>query len=150
MPGPPPKPARLRVLSGNPSKRPLHPEPEPELATGLSPPAFLTTEGLTEWDRLVPELESLKLLAAIDAGMIAGLCQSWSTFVRCSEILNGDDAPDVGSMDWRRLHATANESHRHYLRLGSEFGLSPSARGRLSVEPEDSPGNKMRKWLREH
>ena len=44
MPGPPPKPTKLKLLAGNPGKRPLNEnEPEPE-AVAPSVPAHLDDE----------------------------------------------------------------------------------------------------------
>jgi hypothetical protein len=49
-PGPPPQPTHLSLLKGNPSKRPLRPEPEPERAANVpDPPSFLSKYAVDEW-----------------------------------------------------------------------------------------------------
>jgi len=51
-----PKPTRLKMLTGNPGKRPLNPnEPRPE-ATIPDAPAELSAGARAEWDRLAADL----------------------------------------------------------------------------------------------
>ena len=49
MRGPPPKPTYLRILEGNPSKRPLNRnEPQPPPVETLDPPDYLGGHAATE------------------------------------------------------------------------------------------------------
>jgi hypothetical protein len=49
----PPVPLQLRLLRGNPSKRPLRPEPQPEIAADVpDPPPFLSKYAQDEWWRV--------------------------------------------------------------------------------------------------
>ncbi len=50
MPGRPPKPTALKLLQGNPGKRPL-PKGEPRPPVGCEPPANLTKRARGVWDR---------------------------------------------------------------------------------------------------
>ena len=59
----PPVPFPLKVLRGNPGKRPMKPEPQPEQATDVpAPPPFITGYAADEWWRTAPELQRLGLL----------------------------------------------------------------------------------------
>ena len=83
----------------------------------------------------MPQLLVGRLVAERDAGMLAGLCQSWAVFVLMSKKLNkllADEGSDP--MDVRRTAASANDAFRSYHRAALEFGLSPSSRSRLSIE----------------
>jgi phage terminase small subunit len=74
MRGRKPTPTRLKVLTGNPGKRPLnaaehHPEPAvPDCPPELGPVAR------REWDRLVSELAPLRLLTHLDRAALAAYC----------------------------------------------------------------------------
>src|SRR3954470_9706696 len=73
-----PKPTRLKVLTGNPGKRPLNTnEPEPEPAVPECPPE-LGPVAKREWDRLVNELSSLRLLTNLDRGALASYCGAYA------------------------------------------------------------------------
>jgi phage terminase small subunit len=66
-----PKPTHLKVLSGNPGRRPL-PESEPKPQPVAPPcPDWLPEEARAKWDELAPELERLGLLTAVDGPAFA-------------------------------------------------------------------------------
>ena len=66
MSGPPRKPTRLRILEGNPSKRPLpnnEPQPDPTMPEC---PDWLMADAKEEWHRVAPELHRIGLLTIVD------------------------------------------------------------------------------------
>ena len=66
MRGRKPKPAKLRLLEGNPGKRRVI---EVATASGVPDvPGWLDDEAKAEWTRIVPILTEMRLLAAIDRG----------------------------------------------------------------------------------
>jgi len=71
-----PKPTRLKVLTGNPGKRPMNtnePKPEP---TVPECPNELGPVARAEWDRLAAELGKLKILTALDRAALAAYCRA--------------------------------------------------------------------------
>ena len=71
-----PKPTALKVLEGNPGKRPLNDrEPVPPKAT-LKCPAWLLPEAKKEWKRLAPALEAMGVLTMADLTAFEGYCQA--------------------------------------------------------------------------
>src|SRR5690606_36938676 len=85
-----PKPTNLKVLEGNPGKRPLNqnePKPKP-----IRPkcPTWLDKEAEKMWRSLAPELESLHLLTIIDVAALAAACQRWYTYVHCEKVIQED------------------------------------------------------------
>ncbi|OKO68072.1 hypothetical protein AC629_42360 [Bradyrhizobium sp. NAS80.1] len=145
MSGPPPIPLQLRILRGNPSKRPLRPEPQPAVDPQCpEPPPFVTGYAADEWWRVGPELHRLGLLTAVDIAVLAAYCTSYQLWRQAQEALermaNRDDSMHgllVKSADGnaRRnpLVKIAADAAADMLRYAGEFGLTPVARSRLAV-----------------
>ena len=73
-------PTHLRLLRGNPGKRPIKPEPEPAVPDKPpEPPNFLSDEAKNEWWRVAPELHALSLLTVLDVMPLAAYCQAENT-----------------------------------------------------------------------
>jgi P27 family predicted phage terminase small subunit len=73
-----PTPTRLKLLTGNPGKRPLNPdEPRPEVAAPECPQE-LGPVARQEWDRLVEELVALGLLTNLDRAALAAYCGAYA------------------------------------------------------------------------
>src|SRR5690349_7620654 len=82
-----PKPTRLKVLTGNPGKRPLNAAeltPEPAIPDC---PAELGPVARREWDRLVVELASLRLLTNLDRAALAAYCGSYALWAESMEAI---------------------------------------------------------------
>ncbi len=147
--GPPPKPSALKLLQGNPGKRPINErEPRPRGGTPRCPD-WLDEEAKACWKRLVPELKRMGVLSVIDADALCAYCDTWSRWKRAVLFLqqNGDvytvkdesgkakyvqQLPQVAMA--RNLLAALN-------RYQQEFGLTPAARSRLVIQEEQAgPG----------
>jgi phage terminase small subunit len=73
-----PKPTSLKVLQGNPGKRPLNenePKPPPRLPRS---PEHLSEEAKKEWRRAGKFLFQLGLVSDIDRAAFAAYCQAWA------------------------------------------------------------------------
>ena len=82
-----PKPTRLKVLTGNPGKRPLNnAEPRPEAAVPNCPDELGET-ARREWNRLVGELASLKLLTNFDRAALAAYCGAYALWAEATEAI---------------------------------------------------------------
>lgn len=71
--GNPRKPASLRLLEGNPGKRPIPVEPEP--AGDVHKPRGLKGRAAAIWDELAPILEDMGTLKSPDAHQFAVWCK---------------------------------------------------------------------------
>lgn len=137
--GPAPQPTALRLLKGNPSKRPINrAEPKPRLDIPDCP-AHLDKRARQEWAVLCPILQRMRVLTEADYMALANLCQEWSTMVQCQAQINDIgmlvEGPN-GQPIQNPLMRTVKDCMANITMLGREFGLTPSSRGRLSVEPE--------------
>jgi phage terminase small subunit len=77
MKGRKPTPTMLKVLSGNPGKRPLN-EREPAAPQGVpEPPEWLDDEAKAEWARVTVDLAAMGLLSQADRPALAAYCTAW-------------------------------------------------------------------------
>jgi P27 family predicted phage terminase small subunit len=154
--GRPPKPTALKLLTGNPGKRPLNgSEPQP-LATPPVCPDFLPADAKAKWAELAPELSRLGLLTVVDGEALACLCSAWADFKAATETIakegryqlvggwpvevKGDDGEVRTEVRGGQLqphpalaqHARAMKAIKEFAAL---FGLEPSSRSRLHVRP---------------
>jgi P27 family predicted phage terminase small subunit len=137
--GPPPKPSRQKELEGTyRADRAVRNEMTPTL--GAPPcPKSLTGEALAEWKRVVPELVRLGVLAVIDGSRLADYCRAHALAIKAAvraeaegEVIDTYKGPTRSP--W---HAVAHEARAQARMLGSEFGLTPSARSRVSGAEKD-------------
>ena len=137
MRGRKPIPTALKLLHGNPGRRPLNrAEPVAPPHDG-TPPAYLTGAAADEWRRLVPELHRLGILSTLDGDALALYCETWARWRQAeAEILKG-------GMVLRGRHGPIPSP---YVAIASrlagqlraplvEFGMTPSARARVKATP---------------
>jgi P27 family predicted phage terminase small subunit len=136
------KPTALKKLEGNPGKRPLNfqeitPEPIPPTC-----PGWLLPEAKREWRRLYPQLLELGLLSQIDRAALAGYCQAYARWRQAEESIRKKLTYGYTNKSGNRNKLAKPEVAiaQRYLELVrafcSEFGLTPSSRGRMVI-----PGN---------
>ncbi len=144
--GPPPKPTALRLLQGNPSKRPLNSrEPTPKAGTPRCP-EWLDEEAKACWKWLLAQLRDMGLVTQADAQAMINYCDTWSRWKRAVVFLqkNGDvytvkdEAGKVKYVQQWPQVAVARNLLSALNRYQQEFGLTPAARSRIAVG-EDQP-----------
>jgi P27 family predicted phage terminase small subunit len=141
----PPVPFPLKVLRGNPGKRPMRPEPQPEVAADVpEPPAFITGYAADEWWRSAPELHRLGLLTRIDVPALAAYCHAYGQWRMAAESLAKMQANDpvmnaqiiktkYGDAAMNPLVSIVRKHAGDVVRFAAEFGLTPIARTRLAA-----------------
>lgn len=132
MRGPAPKPTAVKVLTGNPGKRPLpEDEPRPDLGA-TAPPWILASPVLAaEWTRHATRLTDLGILTVMDADALAVLCVASVKFR--DQVAN--DAPADALM------ATSRELRQ----LWARFGMTPADRSRVKVA-KAAPASKLSRF----
>jgi P27 family predicted phage terminase small subunit len=144
--GPPPKPTALKVVGGNPGRRPINKEePAPEIVAPHCPP-HLAAEGVAEWERIMPLLIRYHIISEIDTAALALYCQSYARWqqaeAKISEIKlkTGDDGLLIKAPSGYPIQnpylAIANRAMEDCYKYLQQFGLSPSARTRVIVSTQ--------------
>ncbi|MBC7618295.1 MAG: phage terminase small subunit P27 family [Candidatus Saccharibacteria bacterium] len=159
-PGRRPLPANVHELRGNPSKKPLAAllnEFEPEIEIP-SFPSWIWPEAKKEWKRISVELERYGLISKLDRAALVLYCQAWAKMVWAEQML----ARAMRLAEEKRIEVEAlgqvydggdglmvktaggNFTYSHHWVVGKHaslevkryldlFGLSPSARTRVSI-----------------
>jgi P27 family predicted phage terminase small subunit len=141
--GPRPEPTALKLLKGNPGKRPLN-EREPRPSPGApEAPAHLDEEASREWDRVVGTLDQLGLVTTLDRAALAGYCQAWSRWVDAEMKLREYGAvlksPIKGVPLMSPYLTIANRALEQMRQFLSEFGMSPASRTRIRTDEPPAP-----------
>lgn len=134
-PGPKKKPTALRILEGNPSKRPIN-EFEPACDLPAVKPEIIIANRVAsqEWDRLMAAMPP-QLYTAMDAGVLTIYALSWSVLDECEKMLASNGlviATQKGLVTNPALRAwkAATES---IIKCADRLGLHPGARVSLKI-----------------
>lgn len=150
-----PKPTHLKVLDGNPGKRPLNqhePKPPP---IPPKPPTWLGPAGKKLWKLLAPQLEKLGLLTTVDGPAFEAVCQSYATWVDCEKYLRKHGltysytTENGGEYVQQRPEVSiGNKALQAVKAFMTEFGLTPASRSRINMKPPGEEDDPMEALLR--
>lgn len=135
-----PKPSQLKTLAGNPGGRPFNDrEPRPPVpAHTPRAPRWLGAEAKKVWRHLAPILRDLGLYSTVDRYALAMLCNAAGRWIQAEKDLAKQDlvlsGAEGGQYQNPLLHV-ANKAWEQIRRLAPEFGLTPSSRARLPINP---------------
>jgi len=126
-----------------------NPEPPTAIPT---PPKMLTGIALEEWDRITKLLAEAGCIAELDRTLLAAYCIEWAKFAKangqlrlCKSMLA---RTTKGSKQAHPLLGISNRAFANLLRICGEFGLSPAARARLSIEAKAAGDDPLERLLR--
>lgn len=142
-----PTPTALKILAGNPGKRPLN-KREPKPPPGApDPPEGMSEAERSVWDQLVPRLAEIGLCSTIDGRVLERYChfyvlwrrasgfvsQNGTTYTVRAESENGKPGRVLGVREWPQA-GESRKLHQMLLVMEREFGLTPAARTRIQLE----------------
>lgn len=142
--GPPPKPAALRLVQGNASRRPLPEDaPEPEVLEHAKAPEGLTDLAKTKWPEMVEVLSRNGVFTEMDIDRLALYCEAWADVERANEWLYGENgfiAKSPGGVERISPYFTVRDKAVSLMNLVmNEFGMGPASRTRIKVDaPKDN------------
>lgn len=150
MRGRKPAPTALKVLRGNPGRRPLNKaEPAPPRVVDLAPPPELAGAAAVEWARIAPKLQRVGLLTEIDVQALIAYCMTWARWLEAENnvrdhgmVLAGKRGAPVLN-PYVAIAARAQQQLRVWL---ESFGMTPSSRTRVKTDPGDKPADRFAKY----
>ncbi|MGD9935306.1 MAG: phage terminase small subunit P27 family [Dehalococcoidia bacterium] len=148
-----PTPTALKLVRGNPGRRPLNQdEPTPRVRVPAAP-RHLSDEAKREWHRVGRQLADAGLVTALDRAALAAYCQAWGRWVEAEELLKRHGmlvkSPNGYPMMSPYLNV-ANRAMEQMRLLLTEFGMSPSSRSRVSVVKAEAESAFERRFVRGH
>ncbi len=149
------KPPHLREIEGNRGKRPIKEGVKLPALAPSEPDWKLvfpgTTKGIgevrddahNEWKRVVPVLDSKKLLATIDNTLLTDYCICWARLLEAERLVSREGMVLETERGWVKHPATTvaagcRQQLKFYI---GELGLSPSSRGRIDLPGGDDEGD---------
>jgi P27 family predicted phage terminase small subunit len=157
MKGRKPKPTHLKLVTGNPGRRPQKVAPEPK-SEAPQPPPELTEDALVEWNRVSAELHGLGLLTGVDRAALAAYAQAYGRWAAAERALAKMAAADSvtggllikttnGNAIQNPLVGVANKAAAAMVRYAAEFGMTPSARSRIEASPSQRDADQATKYF---
>lgn len=145
-PGPQPTPTALKVLRGNPGRRPL-PVNEPKPADNCDDcPVWVCESGRVEWARLVPRLKAVGLFTNLDTNGFARYCECLGDWEETKQFLreNGhtyQTSTASGALAYKKFPQSSllRDLDKTLAGYEASFGMSPASRTRLDVGESSEP-----------
>lgn len=148
-PGTKPKPTALKLIEGNKGKRSL---PKKEAVIALcepTPPPFLCDDAKVEWGRVCSALFAAGLMTELDRAALSAYCAAYGRWAQAERAINtmaGKDGINAalliktkeGNAIQNPLVGIANKARADVVRFAAEFGMTPSARTRVTATPDDT------------
>ena len=151
MRGNKPKATVLKLITGNPGRRPLNQHEAKPVVAIPQPPELLKDEALREWKRLTPLLEEVGLISKLDRAVVAAYCKAWARWIECERMLESTGlivkAPNGYPMYSPYLSAS-NKALDQVRQLSEQIGLSGSARSRIRAGDAPSQADGAEAFLR--
>lgn len=149
MAGRRPKPTALKLVTGNPGRRPLNsaePTPPPYSAP---PPKHLSNTAKETWERLTLLLNSMCVLTIADAFALERLCDIYAEILRYRALIESNgETFEVHSQNGVLIKANpavsmlldADKRFKSYL---VEFGLTPAARTKVRTHDKEKKPDEL-------
>ena len=139
--GPRPAPTAIKIARGTARGKPK-PEPQPP-TDGIAMPPHLGPVAAGRWAELLPMLQAVKIMTRADVEALARYCDTyeWWLATRAKLRAEGDTYPilnDGGQVKYIAQRPEVSIAHKlaqQLRQLEQDFGLNPSARTSLNVEP---------------
>lgn len=136
--GPTPKPTALKKLQGT-----FRPDRDQETGAGLPDtlprcPAWLGKTARREWARVGKHLQAAGILKTVDRAALAAYCHAYGEFVELTIDLRSEPATFTTETGYIAVNPKVKQAQaykRELLTWARELGLTPSARGRIVLDP---------------
>lgn len=145
----PTKPTALKLIQGNKGKRAMNKsEPDPEYLTDLTAPDYLSESAAAVWDEVVPNLRRAGLLTMVDVPMLTMGCIAIAQYrtaarktdddglIKSKMTVNDEGVAVATGEHVNPWMIVQSMSFKQSMAVFQQFGMSPAARTRISVNPQ--------------
>jgi len=136
-----PIPNKLKVLMGNPGKRPLNQnEPKP-IPIAPKCPGHLDKVAKREWKRVIELLEPLGLINKLNMAALAAYCQIYSRWVEAEGMIRKHGMLVKTPNGYPQLSpflVITNKCLDQMKAYMVEFGMTPSSMSRMDIKPGEN------------
>jgi len=134
----------LKLLEGNPGKRPIK-KTNIKISSKPRKPFWLSERAKTEWNRLLPILKKEGLFTNLDRTILALYCQTYSDWVELIIEMQKvkKEKGEKSQKRYKELFKMSLKLLRELKSLCLELGFSPSSRARLDLPILESQYNNM-------
>lgn len=160
--GRPKKPTAIHVLNGNPSKianleekYDAEPRPMAVLPEALPPPPIhLSVIGASIWNENAAFLSRMKVLTVADLQLLEIYCVAYDSYRKCEEAMKKAKTQFYQPYEGKKFVAELPHGSvmRQYMKtmieISREFGMTPAARGRMTLPEDKEAEDEMEKLLR--
>ena len=112
-------------------------EPEPRDFDQWSAPEWLSPLARDRYQALALELSSIGVLKSTDSDVLALYCQTYSEVLELTRLVEEHGRTDSKGTRSSPYVVQLREATKQLILLSREFGLTPSARSRISVEHDE-------------
>lgn len=133
-------PTQLKLLRGNPGKRPL-PKDEPEPAAGAEMPDWLSKEAAAHWPVVARQLEQARVLSQLDGAALGLYCEAFARWRNASDLvaIHGMVTnAGTGRLIQSPYLTIAIQASEQMTKMLVEFGMTPSSRTRVKTTSKDA------------
>ncbi|OFX13210.1 MAG: hypothetical protein A2Z18_11120 [Armatimonadetes bacterium RBG_16_58_9] len=148
-------PTAIKLVRGNPGKRPLNQrEPQPQPGPPPMPEKLASNElAAQEWHRLCPMLERMRVLTEADGIALANLCFDVALLDDCQKKLSETGLlvrnKATGLIHRNPLVDMLGQTTDRVTKALREFGMTPASRSNIQVAPETAADNPWEKLKRQ-
>ncbi|WJM83225.1 phage terminase small subunit P27 family [Pectobacterium brasiliense] len=142
MSGPPKTPTHLRLVRGNPSKRPIN-KNEPQPSKGVPPtPKHFTKQEKYWFKRLAEELDAIGVITQLDGKALELLVKTYIQYRNHCDVLDRDGYSYKTDDGLLKAHPEAAMKDRALASINGMlggFGMTPSSRSKVNAsKPEQA------------
>ena len=145
-------PAQMKLVKGNPGRRPINNEPPfdaVEEAKVPDAPDWLHPEQQEFWGQLAPLFAKANVLRETDLHMLSAMCIVLGEMKFANEQLKVSRLVRTpnGHVQTSPFVSMLNQAIKRFQSLASEFGMTPAARTRILVRAGVKPEDELADYL---
>ena len=140
--GPPPKPAHLKLIQGNPGKHNIPDDmPEPEVLTHAIAPDYLSDAAKQKWPGMVEMLSRNGVFTEMDVNLLALYCEAFADWRLARDAFAEHGKVFVAESGYQSISpwvAMEKQCVKVMMDIMNAFGMGPAYRTRISVDATKS------------